>query len=107
MATLQVELELLKEFRTSKAAMEREMAELNEKMEAMTSEHKGLVSKMEERFMEEKVCRYTALMIVWDKPKCPDERSVLISYVRYLNACTYVCTNVGQYAVSSTVRCPF
>ena len=101
-------MELLKEFRTSKAAMEREMAELNEKMEAMTSEHKGLVSKMEERFMEEKVCRYTALMIVWDKPKCPDERSVLISCMHGISMdVQYVCTNVGRYAVSSTERCPF
>ena len=33
------------------------MAELNERMEATTSEHKSLVSRMEERFMEEKVHR--------------------------------------------------
>lgn len=62
-ATLQAELELLKEFRTEKVAMEREMGELNDKMDAMASEHKGLVSRMEERFAEEKVgsynCTYT------------------------------------------------
>lgn len=58
MSTLQAELELLKEFRTGKVVMEREMAELNDKMDAMASEHKGLVSRMEERFMEEKVHAY-------------------------------------------------
>lgn len=63
-ATLQAELELLKEFRTGKVAMEREMGELNDKMDAMASEHKGLVSRMEERFAEEKVGSYAHLCTV-------------------------------------------
>ena len=53
---LQTELELLKEFRTGKSIMEKEIRELKEELEMMEGEHKRMVSKMEERFMEEKVC---------------------------------------------------
>ena len=55
---LQTELELLKEFRTSKGQMEKEISELKEEAERMEGEHKRMVSKMQERFMEEKVCTY-------------------------------------------------
>ena len=40
------------------------MGELNDKMDAMASEHKGLVSRMEERFAEEKVGSYVHLCTV-------------------------------------------
>ena len=90
-ATLQAELELLKEFRTGKVAMEREMGELNDKMDAMASEHKGLVSRMEERFAEEKVGSYVHLCTV----------SVHLEYATYM--CMYIHTYVHTYICTRNV----
>ena len=68
------------------------MGELNDKMDAMASEHKGLVSRMEERFAEEKVGSYVHLCTV----------SVCLEYVTYMCMYihTYICTrNVGHLSV--------
>ncbi|NWU63387.1 BBOF1 factor, partial [Pterocles burchelli] len=51
---IQLELKLIKEFRREKAAMEKELEDLQESMEILNRRHQEVVVRLERRFLEEK-----------------------------------------------------
>ena len=81
MATLQGELELLKEFRSSKAALDKEIADLKETIQQMELNYKKTSSRMQERFLEEKVSQRDITSTV-----CVRVVGVFVYHIR-----TYVC----------------
>ena len=105
---LQTELELLKEFRTSKAQMEKEISELKEEAEMMEGEHKKMVSKMQERFMEEKVCTYMSTSCIHTYIRTFEKNirmhlyfcmyaCICTSGCMHLYFCMYAYTNIHAY----------